>query len=399
MGRFIRAVLAELVAMTVSPLDLLILLGSLQGVILTMLLWRNPQGTPLANRLLAALMAILAAACFSIAVPLNQWTSRMLDLVPLIIIMPVGPIIYFYAITLLDPAFQLGLKQRLQFLPALLDIAKQGISWAYLIALWAGWTSYQNRGWWAELKNEYATLVDIPGWLSLTLYLGLALRAVNRHKRENPAPTIQGNYQLNWLQSLLSAWVGFQLLWISFLILYELPAVRTILLDQVGYYPLYLPLAGLIYWIGLRGYLHTLRSLGLAEPKGPVAVWSASLVQKTLEQLQQAMQADKLYLDANLSVERVSKHLGVSPKHISAVLNQHLGKSFNAFINEYRVAALQTRLLDPAKQHLTILGLAYDCGFNSQATCQRAFRAVTGQTPKQYQQREHLLTNKAQIRI
>jgi AraC-like DNA-binding protein len=399
MGRFIRAVLAELVAMTVSPLDLLILLGSLQGVILTMLLWRNPQGTPLANRLLAALMAILAAACFSIAVPLNQWTSQILDLVPLIIIMPVGPIIYFYSLTLLDPAFRLGLKQRLQFLPALLDIAKQGIIWAYLIALWAGWTSYENRGWWAELKNEYATLVDIPGWLSLTLYLGLALRAVNQHKQENPAPTSQGKYQLNWLQSLLSVWVGFQLLWLTFLILYELPAVRAILLDQVGYYPLYLPLAGLIYWIGLRGYLHTLRSFGPIEPKGPVAVWSASLVQKTLEQLQQAMQADALYLDADLSVERVSKHLGVSPKLISAVLNQHLDKSFNTFINEYRVAALQTRLLDPANRHLTILGLAYDCGFNSQATCQRAFRAVTGQTPKQYQQQEQLLTNKAQIRI
>jgi AraC-like DNA-binding protein len=392
-------VLSDLFSMNVSPLDLLILLGSLQGVILTILLWRNRQGTPLANQLLAALMAILAAACFSIGVPLNQWTNIMLDLVPLIIIMPIGPIIYFYTQALLDPTFQLGLKQRLQFLPALLDMAKQGIIWVYLIALWAGLTSDENRGWWADLKNGYATLVDIPGWLSLTVYLCLARHLVSRHKRKNPSPTTEGNYHLNWLQSLLSVWAGFQLLWLLFLILYELPAFHNILLDQVGYYPLYLPLAGLIYWIGLRGYLHTLRSFGTPERKGATTVWSASLVRETLEQLQKAMQEDELYLDAELSLERVSKHLGVSPKLISAVLNQHLGKSFNAFVNEYRVAAVQTRLLDPAFQTSTILGLAFDCGFNSQATFQRAFRAVTGQTPKQYLQNEQPLKNKTQIRI
>lgn len=61
--------------MNVSLLDLLILLGSLQGVVLAILLWRNRQGTLLANRLLAALMGILAAACFSIGVSLTQRTT------------------------------------------------------------------------------------------------------------------------------------------------------------------------------------------------------------------------------------------------------------------------------------------------------------------------------------
>ncbi len=97
--------------MTVSFPDLLVLLGSLQGSILAVLLWRNRQGNPLANRLLATLMALLAAACFSIGVPLTPWTSLLLDVVPLIIVMPVGPIIYFYTQTLLDNSFQLGRPQ------------------------------------------------------------------------------------------------------------------------------------------------------------------------------------------------------------------------------------------------------------------------------------------------
>ncbi|QKZ15571.1 helix-turn-helix domain-containing protein [Spirosoma sp. KUDC1026] len=377
--------------MNVSFFDLLILLGSLQGVILAVLLWRNRQGNSLANRLLAALMAILAAACFSIGVPLNQWTSTMLDLVPLIIVMPVGPIIYFYTKASLDPNFQLGRRQQLHFLPAILDISKQGIIWVYLIALWTGLTSYENRGWWADLKNGYDTLVDIPGWLSLTFYLGLAQRRISQHKRINPHPSTEANYQLRWLHTLLNVWCGFQLLWLLFLIPYLLPDFRNTLLNRVGYYPLYIPLAGLIYWIGLRGYLHTLRTFEPQKRKEPTPARSAGLIETTLQRLQQAMQEDRLYLDAELTVERVGKHLGIAPKLISAVLNQHLGKSFNAFINEYRVAALQAKLLDPAHQTSTILGLAYDCGFNSQATFQRAFRGVTGQTPKQYLQNEQYL--------
>ncbi|RYF54633.1 MAG: AraC family transcriptional regulator [Cytophagaceae bacterium] len=367
-------------------MDLLILLGSLQGTILAILLWRNRHGTPLANRLLATLMGILAAACFSIGVPLNRWTNLMLDLVPLIIIMPVGPILYFYTQTLLNPDFRLGRQQQLQFLPALLDIGKQGIIWVYLIALATGLTNYEDRGWWTDLKNGYATLIDIPGWLSLTVYLGLTHRLMSRHKQVNPST--QSKYHLNWLYSLVSVWIGFQLLWLLFLIPYQLPTFRNALLDQVGYYPLYIPLAGLIYWIGLRGYLHTLHSVESKERKGPTTIWPAHLVQTTIEQLHQAMQNDQLYLDAELSVERVGRHLGLAPKLISAVLNQHLGKSFNTFINEYRVAAVKTRLLDPACQMSTIVGVAYDCGFNSQATFQRAFRGVTGLSPKQYLEKE-----------
>jgi AraC-like DNA-binding protein len=38
----------------------------------------------------------------------------------------------------------------------------------------------------------------------------------------------------------------------------------------------------------------------------------------------------------------------------------------------------------PAQPPLTLVGLAFECGFNSQATFQRAFRAATGQSPGDY---------------
>jgi AraC-like DNA-binding protein len=374
--------------MIVSPFDLLILLGSLQGVILAVLLWRNQKGNPLSNRLLAGLMALLALACFSIGIPIaNQWISLMIDVVPLIIIMPVGPIVYFYTKSLLAPSFKLGRKERLQFLPVVLDIAKQGIVWVYLLALLTGLTRFEDqeeRGWWGDLKNGYDTYVDIPYWISLTVYLWLAQRLIRRHKKEDAALSVERQHHLGWLESLLKAFFAFQFLWLLFLIPYVLPAFRNQLLDKLGWYPLYVPLAGLIYWIGLRGYLHSLRTFETKDRKTPAVALPSETAQTTLGLLQKAMREDSLYLDADLSVEKVGKHLGVPAKTISAVLNQHLGKSFNAFINEYRVEAVKRKLLQPTAQSSTILGVAFDCGFNSQATFQRAFRSVTGQTPKEY---------------
>jgi len=37
--------------------------------------------------------------------------------------------------------------------------------------------------------------------------------------------------------------------------------------------------------------------------------------------------------------------------------------------------------------NLTIAGIAYDCGFNSQPTFHRAFKSITGITPKEYLQK------------
>jgi putative ABC transport system permease protein len=39
---------------------------------------------------------------------------------------------------------------------------------------------------------------------------------------------------------------------------------------------------------------------------------------------------------------------------------------------------------DPAYDHITLLGIAYDSGFNSQSTFHRAFKELTGKTPAEY---------------
>ena len=96
------------------------------------------------------------------------------------------------------------------------------------------------------------------------------------------------------------------------------------------------------------------------------------------------MDEERLWLHADLNLGRLAQHCGVAPKLMSAVLNQHMDTTFNDFLNGYRVRAVKERMLQPASRELTIAGLAYECGFNSLPTFQRAFKTIAGMSPKEY---------------
>lgn len=117
-----------------------------------------------------------------------------------------------------------------------------------------------------------------------------------------------------------------------------------------------------------------------------------STVSKTLEALQKAMEHDRIYLNPELTLNEVVKITVIPQKTISAVLNQHAGKSFNEFVNEYRVEEVKRRLSGSYPEHLTITGIALECGFNSQATFQRTFKQFTGVSPTEFLAKQSLKT-------
>jgi AraC-like DNA-binding protein len=371
--------------MTIAPLDLILLLGALQGIILTCLLWFNPRGRRLSNRLLALVMLLLALASLAVGMPVNAWTSLLLDLVPLFIVMPIGPLIYFYTRSLLDADFTLGRRERFHFLPAVLDAGSPVVVWVYLAGTLLGLIPDESRGWWGNLKDTYDIYFDIPRWISLTVYLWLAFRRIpGKAQADTGSSGEPYRHTIRWLRPLLRVLLGFQVVWLMFLVPYVLPALRPELLNALGWYPVYIPITFLIYWMGIRGYIHTQQTFRPAVRKAANSTISPETAEATLHALHKAMRTAQLYLDPELTVEKVARHLDLPGKTISAVLNQHGGKSFNGFINEYRVEEVKKRLLEPGSHLSTLLGIAYDCGFNSQATFGRAFKSVTGMTPKDY---------------
>ncbi|WP_020607521.1 helix-turn-helix domain-containing protein [Spirosoma spitsbergense] len=385
--------------MTISPFDLLILLGSLQGFILATLLWTNAKGRRLSNRLLAVLIGLLALMSLAVGVPIaNGWVSLALDVLPFFMVMPVGPLIYFYVQSVSNPNFQLRKKERLQLLPVVLDWGAPLIVWTFYIGFFLGFWPREDGPSWGEVMNEYNTYADIPRWLSVTTYLFLTARFLDRQQRtDTNSITDEQRGTMRWLRQFIRAFLVFQCVWLLHLVLSLIPAFRNTLLDRVGWYPIYIPLAGLIYWLGFKGYLHSrpLASVSpTSKPTGPEL--PDETVAQVTSSLLNAMTNDRLFLDPELTVEKVGQNTGLTPKIISAVLNQHLRKNFNSFINEYRVEEIKQRLTTPAYEHLTLTGIAFECGFNSQATFQRAFKQQTGMSPGEFASRQK---KTAQIRI
>ena len=65
-----------------------------------------------------------------------------------------------------------------------------------------------------------------------------------------------------------------------------------------------------------------------------------------------------------------------------------LKMNFNEFINQYRVEAFKKISKDPSKAHITLIGLAFECGFNSKTVFNTYFKKETGMTPKEFLKRE-----------
>lgn len=90
--------------------------------------------------------------------------------------------------------------------------------------------------------------------------------------------------------------------------------------------------------------------------------------------IEKAMQIDKLFLEPELSLTEMALKLKTNTSVLSAAINTNFGKNFNDFVNEFRIKEFQNQLQNPDNKHYTKLAIAFDCGFNSKATFNRALK-------------------------
>jgi AraC-like DNA-binding protein len=100
--------------------------------------------------------------------------------------------------------------------------------------------------------------------------------------------------------------------------------------------------------------------------------------------LKEAVVANRLYEDAELTLTTLAVKLMIHPHDLSRIINMGLERNFSDFINEFRVREVARKMQDPAYHRLTLLGIAYESGFNSQRTFNRVFKDMTGKTPAEY---------------
>jgi len=103
------------------------------------------------------------------------------------------------------------------------------------------------------------------------------------------------------------------------------------------------------------------------------------------------MTEEKPYLDNELNLVKLADLLAVNSHQASYLINKGFNETFFHYINRHRIEMAKELLVSRDKNNLTILGIAFESGFNSKTSFNTAFRKITNQTPSEFKKRSSVL--------
>ncbi len=120
------------------------------------------------------------------------------------------------------------------------------------------------------------------------------------------------------------------------------------------------------------------------EEKPSSIILDAQQIETLKEELRSYFEEDEPFLNPQLSLKFVADVFELNTNKISYVINKAFHLNFNDFVNSYRLNHFKSIAIDPKNSHLTILGLAYDSGFNSKSVFNTYFKKTEGTTPSKW---------------
>lgn len=316
-----------------------------------------------------------------------------------------GPLLYFYVRSITNFHFRFSKKDLLHFVPGVVYLL-----WSLIVVvtdklivkkyyLMDGYSDPDFDGWYQWLQN-----------ISILFYLVLSIRFYRQYKQYVMYEfSFVDVANLNWLRNFL----------IAFAIITMLPLLEELLsffpffqnMDYRGSWYSFFVFAVVVYYVAINGFnavVVPLRKL-LFEPelllqyKSPALLTAATTTEAEFEiveskinnieldnwkeKISTLMQSQHLYENAELTLSQLAKQLSTNPSLLSRIINTGFGINFNDFVNEYRINAMLEKLKQGEQKNQTLLGIAFDCGFNSKATFNRAFKKQTGLSPKEWMEK------------
>lgn len=119
-------------------------------------------------------------------------------------------------------------------------------------------------------------------------------------------------------------------------------------------------------------------------PKKKKSLIDNELKNVYLEKLRISLEEEHIFLDCELTLQKMAAHLGISQHQLSSLINAEFNENFNQYINTHRIMVAKAILKDPKHKDITMLAVAIDCGFKSESVFYTAFKRNTGITPNQY---------------
>lgn len=114
---------------------------------------------------------------------------------------------------------------------------------------------------------------------------------------------------------------------------------------------------------------------------------SAPPASRLFQRLALVMETECPHRDPDLTFPAFAAKMAASEKEVRRFINQELGhRHFRSFLNSYRLADVRQALADPAKADERIVQIAFDSGFASLASFNRAFKLAEGCSPTEFRE-------------
>jgi AraC-like DNA-binding protein len=319
----------------------------------------------------------------------------------------IGPLLYLYVKSITNFHYKIQPRDRLHFIPGMLYIG-----WCMIVFVTDKLILHKYYLMNGNSDPDFDTWYQVLQKLSIVAYLLLSIRYYRQYKQ-------YVNFEMSFKDAANISWLR------NFLIAFGIITILPVLQELMTFFPFFQKMGGyiqtwyyfmgfalVVYYIAINGFNAVsipLRKL-LFQPElllqyQPPALLPATegtivedaafelvsqspkeaiAIEQWKERISCIMQDEKLYEDAELTLTQLSKLVGSNPSVISKVINQGFEQNFNDFVNSYRIRAVTEKLLTGEHKTQTLLGIAFDCGFNSKATFNRAFKKQTGLSPKEW---------------
>lgn len=294
----------------------------------------------------------------------------------------IGPLLYFYIKSNLNPDFQLTKKLLFHSFPFM-------IATLYLIIK----LNFMHIP--ITCRNNHIMLGSIAFIHSL-VYFGYSKATLKQNGLPlHKAITRIQNNKHGWLTILVFGCFSIWLTKLLFFLSWDVSGYYKGCNEIINFYFLLSValLNCLIYFLLHKPLLFQ------SSEKYKHSVLTSKEKQKYITKLISLMEDKKVYRNPLISLNLLSKQLLIPNRYLSQVLNETLKKSFYDFINEYRIRDCAELLSNELHDHKTILEIAYDVGFNSKSTFNTSFVKYIGVTPKEFRKKYQQKNNVGEVVI
>jgi AraC-like DNA-binding protein len=360
--------------------SVVLIIAAFQAIIVsTLLLIRSRKSGGLPDRLLAFfLLAITANLAEHIFGWLGLYENQRLTYFPFGGSFVFAPLGYLYVKSITNSREKWHQKQWLHFIPAVIYFTVHFIAWARPLA-----QKQQAIDWlWQHKWHQAEGYGNI---LLFSIYLYKIIRHYTAYTKW--LPTEYSNtekLQLRWIRNFIILLGVYYAVCLGF-------GIYSELYGWYGYkvqFWQYLALAIIIYYASATGYAYVQKynvafSMNkTAQPPVSEPITATSLNNTDIP---------KVFPPASKALEAIQQQLLIHLQHNKPWLDPELSLSQLALqlqnINGYRVEAVIEKLKTGEQKTQTLTGIAYDCGFNSKATFNRAFKKATGTNPGEFAQK------------